>query len=357
MAESKENKLPENQQATWPLLSGRLTEKTGSQSGEDLLARMEDTVANKPFTDTGVFETATIFTGGAIKVLAPDKPLEEVSRQRFQREAQATAALHHPNIISVHDFGVLENGALYLAMEYLEGETLASRLERTPRLDLDSALPIFKQICLALDYAHKQGIVHRDLKPSNIMLVKDDKNEDQAIVIDFSIAKFTRKKPTQNTITRPGQIFGSPLYMSPEQCQGKKPDHRSDIYSMGCLMYETLCGIPPFIGDSNLTTIYKHVNELPAPFSRHVKDDSLPGELQSIVFKALAKQPENRYQSASELAQALENLSQQKQPPNIKKGIISSFPLKWMSKILISMVIPLLLFIFVCMLIASGVQH
>ena len=391
MSESKDNYLPQDQRATWPLLKRMPKPEPPAQSGEDLLERLGETVKDKSFTDTGCFDVTTYFTAGdiiaekyqiiqllnrgnmglvyqakhmlldktfAIKVLAPDKPLEESSRQRFQREAHATAALSHPNIISVHDFGVLENGALYLVMEYLEGETLAARLERKQRLDLDSALIIINQICLALVYAHKQGIVHRDLKPSNIMLVKDYKNEDQAIVIDFSIAKFTRKKPNQKTITRPGQIFGSPLYMSPEQCQGKKPDHRSDIYSIGCMIYEILCGTPPLTGDSILATIYKHVNERPAPFSEHVKDHPLPKELQAIVFKTLAKEAENRYQSADELMEALESFHQHNDTDQrVKKEIITPFSLPWMGKFFVSIIAPLLFFTFVCMMLAIGGRH
>jgi eukaryotic-like serine/threonine-protein kinase len=253
----------------------------------------------------------------AIKMLSPDEITSDTSSERFQREAHATSSLSHPNIITVHDFGILPEGTLYLAMEYLEGETLATLLERQEHLDFKQAIPIFMQICLALEYAHAQGIIHRDLKPSNIMLIKDHQGELLAKVIDFSIAKFTRPKPDQKTITKPGQIFGTPLYMSPEQCQGKKPDHRSDIYSLGCVMYEVLCGAPPLLGDSSLNTIYKHVNDLPLPFSQ-IKDINIPKELEAIIFKALAKEPENRYQSANELRAALHHFEQTYSPESVQ---------------------------------------
>jgi serine/threonine-protein kinase len=184
-------------------------------------------------------------------------------------------------------------------------------LEKEDCLDYRKALPIFIQTCLALEYAHTQGIIHRDLKPNNIMLIKDYKGDILVKVIDFSIAKFTKQRPNQKTITKPGQIFGTPLYMSPEQCQGKKTDHRCDIYSLGCVMYETLCGVPPLMGDSLLNTIYKHVNELPTPFSKHLKETNIPKEFEAIVFKSLAKQPENRYQSARELRSSLELIQNQ----------------------------------------------
>ncbi len=320
----------------------------GPQTGAEVLQRMEKTIAQKVNGQFNMkhrqsFKTDDILAGKyqiidflnsgnagmvyqarhimlnkifAIKVLSPADPFKDVSNERFQREAHAAASLSHPNIISVHDFGTLPDGTLYLAMEYLEGETLANILERHERLDFKRALPLFVQICLALEYAHTQGVIHRDLKPSNIMIVKDYKGEELAKVIDFSIAKFTTPKPNQRTITKPGQIFGTPLYMSPEQCQGKKPDNRSDIYSLGCVIYETLCGTPPLMGDSALNTIYKHVNELPIPFSQHAKEPALPGEVEALVFKALAKLPEDRYQSASELRVALESLNKTSQLDN-----------------------------------------
>ncbi len=378
MAESKEKQLHFDSTAEIPAVGGK-----------DLLTRLGQTVKNKAISQSGFIDTAASFTAGdiiadkyqiiqllsrgnmglvyqarhllldkvfAIKVLAPEKPLEEAARQRFEREARATASLNHPNIISVHDFGLLENGALYLVMEYLEGETLAARLEREHQLDLDSALPIFKQVCQALAYAHKEGVVHRDLKPSNIMLIKDYNNEDQALVIDFSIARFTRKKPNQKTITKPGQIFGSPLYMSPEQCQGKRPDHRSDIYSLGCVMYEILCGAPPLTGDTMLATIYKHVNELPVPFSEHIKNPLPPKTMQAIVFKALAKQPENRFQTAAELGQALEHLPRER-GHEIRNNTHGAPSLQWMGKFFTSIIISVLFIVFAWMLATSGVRH
>ncbi len=386
MPEINENQLLSGQQTSGlPAHSESSVDPTlnvPAQTGEDLLEHMEKTVADKAATDFGlinttVFKTDDILAGKyqiikflsrgntgavyqarhimlnklfAIKVLSPVEPLKYTSTERFQREAHAAASLSHPNIISVHDFGVLPSDTLYLAMEYLEGETLAHLLEKEDRLDYRQALPIFIQVCLALEYAHSQGLIHRDLKPSNIMLVQDYKGDQLAKVIDFSIAKFTNQKPNQRTITKPGQIFGTPLYMSPEQCQGKKPDHRSDIYSLGCVMYETLCSVPPLMGDSLLTTIFKHVNELPIPFSQHAKNPPIPKDLEAIVFKALAKQPENRFQSAGEMRAALEMFNKNHPAGPIK------IELPWSAEPSTSLAVnkillPLLLFLIACFVI------
>lgn len=328
-----------------------------SQSGEDLLQYLGDSISDKiasPNTLISIpeFKPGTIIGGKyqivkfidrgnaamvyqsrhimldkvfAIKVLAPGESAGETITERFQREAHAAASLSHPNIISVYDFGALPEGTLYLVMEYLEGDTLAERLEKQGPLSLEQCLPIFIQVCLALEYAHNQGVIHRDLKPSNIMMLKDYKGDALVKVIDFSIAKFTRPKPNQRTITKPGQIFGTPLYMSPEQCQGKRPDHRSDIYSFGCVLYETVCGVPPLTGDSMLSTIYKHVNDLPLPFSQQIKNANIPKELEAIVFKALAKQPENRFQSAADMCKDLEALQEKYYPSSNKSQNASSF--------------------------------
>ncbi len=317
MPESKDKRSISDQDITWPIIGRKARPGAITYSGRDILERLGSTASQKLQMDSNFnillpqllpdeiidqkYKIIELVSRGnmglvykarhilldkvfAIKVLAPDEPLKEVSRERFQREAHAAATLEHPNIISVHDFGILDNGGLYLVMEYLEGETLADLLVREKKLDFQTAIPIFKQICVALEYAHNHGVIHRDLKPSNIMLVKDYKGEELAKVIDFSIAKFTRKKPEQKTITKPGQVFGSPLYMSPEQCQGKKPDLRSDIYSLGCVMYEVLCGEPPLVGETLLATIYKHVNELPTPVSQYLNEKTLPKDLRGHSF-------------------------------------------------------------------------
>ncbi len=353
-----------------------------AQTGNDLLKHLGDTIAKKSAPENSLlsiqkFKADDILAGKyqivkfisrgstgmiyqarhimldkvfAIKVLSLGEVTSETSSARFQREAHAAASLSHPNIITVHDFGILPEGTLYLAMEYLEGETLAALLEREGRLDFKRAIPIFVQVCMALEYAHTQGVIHRDLKPSNIMLVKDYKGDNLVKVIDFSIAKFTIQKANQKTITKPGQIFGTPLYMSPEQCKGKKPDNRSDIYSLGCVIYQALCGAPPLLGDSLLTTIYKHVNDLPLPFSQQINGANIPKELEAIIFKTLAKEPENRYHSASELRAALTHFEQTYKPNS--SNIVRSKATTHISRFMIKALNLILLFIVACFVIA-----
>ena len=213
---------------------------------------------------------------------------------------------------------------LYLDMEYIEGQTLADLLQKSHRLDFHTALPIFMQICEGLEHAHNADVIHRDLKPSNIMLVDNLRGKYTAKVIDFSIAKFSKPKPDQKTLTRPGDVFGSPLYMSPEQCQGKAVDHRSDIYSLGCIMYEILCGEPPLVGNNPMATIYMHVNMWPTPISELVTDPRLPSYLEAIIVRTLQKEPEERFKSAKELFDELEYFCNEKAK--------SSKTPKWLNK-------------------------
>ena len=242
----------------------------------------------------------------AIKVLLVDKLVKDVTYRRFEREAKSAGLLSHPNIVSVYDYGMISPDRPYIVMELLDGMDLDELLVRRGYLEPNLFLSIFTQVCEALSYAHAMGLVHRDLKPSNIMLVGQNQNRQYVKIIDFGIAKFSPKKPETKPITKPGQIFGSPLYMSPEQCVGQKLDPRSDIYSLGCVMYESLCGAPPFMGDTLLSTIYKHVNEPPPPLQEHSYGRKVPGALEKIVFKMLQKHPEDRFQSANEVLTALE---------------------------------------------------
>lgn len=242
----------------------------------------------------------------AIKVLLVDKLGKDVTYRRFEREAKSAGSLSHPNIVSVYDYGMISPDRPYIVMELLDGMDLDELLVRRGYLEPTLFLSIFTQVCEALSYAHTMGLVHRDLKPSNIMLVGQNQNRQYVKIIDFGIAKFSPKKPETKPITKPGQIFGSPLYMSPEQCVGQKLDPRSDIYSLGCVMYESLCGAPPFMGDTLLSTIYKHVNEPPPPLHEHSYGRQVPRALEKIVFKMLQKHPEDRFQSANEVLTALE---------------------------------------------------
>lgn len=252
----------------------------------------------------------------AIKMLHPNAVASANTLQRFQQEAEAASCLNHPNILTVFDFGVTAQGQPYLVMDYLEGTNLATLIEKETCIPFRRALGIFLQMAAGLQHAHSKGVIHRDLKPSNIMLVSFEGDEDFVKIVDFGIAKVLNRDSASDepdssgNLTRTGEIFGSPLYMSPEQCRGRKLDARSDIYSMGCVMYRVLTGKPPLVGIDLLECMYKHVNEMPAPFCDACPDFNIPPDFESVIFKALAKDPDDRYQQMSELRQALDVFNQ-----------------------------------------------
>ena len=217
-------------------------------------------------------------------------------RARFQFEAQSAGTLTHPNIITVYDFGE-EEGMLYLAMEYLEGKSLETMLKQQLVLPIETIIPMAEQVGSALDFAHSHKIVHRDVKPANIMIL----NSGLVKVMDFGAAKGALTTLT----TRAGQLLGTPNYMSPEQAKGRPLDGRSDIFSLGVILYELLTGEKPFYGESVTTVIYKIVHDTPIP-PRELDPTIHPG-LNFVVGKALAKSPDERYQSCRELVDDLKN--------------------------------------------------
>jgi tRNA A-37 threonylcarbamoyl transferase component Bud32 len=242
----------------------------------------------------------------AVKLLHEHLVGDPLAVQRFERESKAASSLSHQNIVTVHDFGMTKKGQAYFVMDCLEGESLGEVLERDVRLTLADAISIFKQTCDGLEHAHKKGIVHRDLKPSNLVLIKQDDGSVLVKIVDFGIAKVIPKDgQAKQQLTQTGEIFGSPLYMSPEQCNGSELDHRSDIYSLGCLMYETLAGVPPFIGDNFINTVVKHINEPPPEFTRTAPEAGIPEQVEATIFKCLAKDPADRYQNVAILRQSL----------------------------------------------------
>ena len=235
----------------------------------------------------------------AIKVLQGDA--EAIAIERFKQEAKSASLLNHPNIISIYDFGIFGEQA-YLVMDCLEGKTLADVLETEGHLNADRAVKLFRQACLALENAHKHGVIHRDLKPSNICLVPDENGHEHLKIVDFGIAKLMNKTGLQQLqLTQTGEVFGSPLYMSPEQCTGKSLDNRSDIYSLGCLMYESLTGKPPIVGTTTYETMALHVSGKPEPFNKIAPELKINPSIEALVFRCLEKRPIDRYQSAAEI--------------------------------------------------------
>lgn len=241
--------------------------------------------------------------------------ISDLDWRRFEVEAKATGRLDHPNLVKVHDSGLLPEGQPYFVMDLVEGKTLSDIIKARGMLPLLPAIQIFVQVGFALSYAHQSGIIHRDVKPSNIMIVggSAERTLNNAVkVLDFGLAKITGVDGfNQQTLTKTGEIFGSPLYMSPEQCMGTAVDHRSDLYSFGCVMYETLTGAPPLIGESALSTMLKHQSEKPLSLKEASMGAEYPQQLVAIVEKLLAKDPAERYQDATTLTAELVNLEQQ----------------------------------------------
>ncbi len=232
----------------------------------------------------------------AVKVLAPQFADDDGFVMRFRREAQAAASIGHPHIVSVFDTGS-DDGVHFIVMEYVEGRTLAEILAGGGRILPDRAIDIAMDVCRALEAAHAQGVIHRDIKPGNIML--DPRGDVK--VTDFGIARVTT---TADTVAQTAAILGTASYLSPEQAQGQPVDGRSDIYSLGCVLYEMVTGRPPFLGDSPVAVASKQVLEQPTPPSRLNSD--VTADLDAVILRALAKNPANRYQSAEEMRADLE---------------------------------------------------
>jgi serine/threonine protein kinase len=251
-------------------------------------------------------------TSLAIKVLHRSIAGDEEMINRFKKEAFISSKLSSPNTISVYDYGLLSDGRPYMVMEHITGQSAGDVIEGEGAISLQRALPIFIQIASGLSHAHSLGVMHRDVKPCNIMLVERGKTRDWVKLIDFGLAKrFLQNNDME--LTRAGEVLGSPVYMSPEQCAGKKIDHRTDIYSMGCLMYEMLTGQPVFDADSPLAMMNKHVFDLPTELAlRHSALEILPPltlvRIQNIIFKALSKNVDGRHQTAQELQDELTQL-------------------------------------------------
>ncbi len=232
--------------------------------------------------------------------------LNENSIMRFQREAKAASSMKHPNVIAVHDFGISKQGQPYMVMDFIDGKTLAELLAERGAVPLPEAMDIFLAVCAALEHAHQNNLLHRDLKPSNIML-RDSADGYDVFLVDFGIAKAIDAESggIAQQLTQTGEVMGSPLYMSPEQCMGKKLDQRSDIYSLGCILYEAVVGVPPHRGETMLETIFKHLNEAAVPLHDVRTDITFPDAFEDLVMRLLATHPEDRIQTISEVRETL----------------------------------------------------
>jgi eukaryotic-like serine/threonine-protein kinase len=256
-----------------------------------------------------VYKARRVDTGRLVglKVLHPHLLTDALSRARFEQEAQKSG-LTHRNLIGIHKFGFSASGQPYIAMDYLDGCPLTKLLEEGP-LSFASFTNIFTQVCEGLDYAHSKGVIHRDIKPGNIMICNRDGDSAIVKIVDFGIAKSNIVAGDDAKLTPSGEVIGSPLYMSPEQCAGGAPDPRSDIYSLGCVMYEAATGYVPFNDSSPIKLILKQISEKPPTFNELNPHVSYSLEQEKIVMKALEKDPSRRYQTAEELGRDLWQLT------------------------------------------------
>jgi serine/threonine-protein kinase len=239
----------------------------------------------------------------AIKILSGDYSHRGEILARFAQEAKAASRIGHPNIIGVTDFGPGGDGPVFIVMEYLQGRDLRHHL--TGPMEAHRIAVIMGQVLLALEAAHKKGIVHRDLKPENIFLVEREGVSDLVKLLDFGIARVSSPSERPARLTRTGTIFGTAEYMSPEQARGNPTDGRADVYAAGCILYELLTGHVPFEADSFMGVLRRQVEEAPVPPSQRAPERGITPALETVVLRALEKEREARYASASEMLEAL----------------------------------------------------
>jgi serine/threonine protein kinase len=243
-----------------------------------------------------------------VKILHPKLANRKDLVSRFRREARAMSHLAHPNTTKVFLYGELDDGSLYIVMEFLDGKNLNQTVRADGPFAVSRALPVLIQVCGALDEAHKSGIIHRDMKPENIFLCQQGGLKDYAKVLDFGLAKVTERemRPGSLILTQEGMVFGTPEFMSPEQAQGKVLTPTSDIYSLAVILYEVLTGKLPYDAKTPLEYIQAHVMTKPIPLAERAPDKTFPPLLWQVMERALAKKPEDRFASAADFAAAMQ---------------------------------------------------
>jgi serine/threonine-protein kinase len=241
----------------------------------------------------------------ALKVLFPELTRRTDLVARFLQEAKSASRIGHENVIDISDFGQSPEGLVYIAMEYLDGQDLGYVMKDSGPLPWARARPILMQIAKALRAAHEHGIIHRDMKPENVFLIQRDGRPDFVKVLDFGIAKSVNETGDGPRLTQAGMIFGTPEYMSPEQAQGQTPDHRVDVYALGCVMYHLLTGKVPFVADNFMGILTKHMLEPVTPLRERAPEQAIPAEVEAVCLRALEKQREKRWQDMDQFYRAL----------------------------------------------------
>ncbi|MEZ4545770.1 MAG: protein kinase [Cyanobacteriota/Melainabacteria group bacterium] len=279
-----------------------LIEKLG-EGGMGRVYRVRDLALDKEF---------------AIKILQQDLSKDASALKRFNQEIDAAAALSHANLISIYKHGTTDNGEPYLVMDFVDGPSLAELIEKGTDFagNADRLLDIFIQICEALAHAHENGVIHRDIKPSNIIITKSADGKDLVKIVDFGIARVIEasNRETHN-LTQTGEVFGSPHYMSPEQCLGLMLTQHSDIYSLGSTLYEAITGSPPFAGANPIQLVVKHINENVSGFDKDTKRSKALKQLETITLKCLSKEMDDRYATVTALKEDLEKVKEGKPIP------------------------------------------
>ncbi len=254
----------------------------------------------------------------AIKVLKADVSRDQEIIARFRQEAQSASGIGSQHIIDISDFGQLSDGSTYFVMEMLDGRELTKVIENDRPIPPERVVNVAKQLCDALGAAHERGIVHRDMKPDNVFLIKRGNTKDFVKVLDFGIAKVGG---ASSKLTRAGQVFGTPHYMSPEQCSGQNVDHRTDIYALGVILYEMSCGRVPFDADNLMGILTKHIYEQPIPLHQLPPPVNVPAGLEAVILTCLAKQADARYQSMAEVRADLESFERGMTPNAVVEAV------------------------------------
>ncbi|MBZ5712555.1 serine/threonine protein kinase [Nannocystis pusilla] len=253
-------------------------------------------------------EHVTIKKRCAIKILNPEFAHRSELVERFLQEARAASMIGHENVVEITDFGATPTGSVFFVMEMLVGEDLSETIKRSAPLPWSRAATITMQICRALQSAHEKGIIHRDMKPENCFRIERSGNPDFIKVLDFGIAKLTGEDGSSGRLTSTGMIFGTPTYMSPEQAQGMRVDHRADVYAVGVILYELVTGKVPFTADNFMGILTKHMFEDPPSPSEAAPETVILPEVEALILKAMQKDRGLRFQSMRELMDAIQDV-------------------------------------------------